>query len=238
MTIGKTIALTRWTFVDKVMSLLFNMLSRLVITFLPRSKHLLISWLQSPSAVILEPPKIVSHCLHCFPIYLPWSDGTGCHYLIFLKVELYANFLTLLFHFHQEALQFFFTFCHKGGVICISEVIDISAGNLDSSLCFLQPSISHDVLCILVKKEGWQYTVLVYSFSYLEPVCCSMSSSNCCFLTCIQVSQEAGQVVWYSHLFQNFPQFVVIHTVKALGAKAEDMGKACPGKAPQGPARL
>ena len=58
MTTGKTIALTRWTFVGKVMSLLFNMLSRLVIAFLPRSKHLLISWLQSPSAVILEPPKI------------------------------------------------------------------------------------------------------------------------------------------------------------------------------------
>ena len=57
MTIGKTIALTRWTFVGKAMSLLFNMLSRLVITFLPRSKRLLISWLQSPSAVILEPPK-------------------------------------------------------------------------------------------------------------------------------------------------------------------------------------
>ena len=60
MTIGKTIALTRWTFVGKVMSLLFNMLSRLVITFLPRSKHLLISWLQSSSAVILEPPQIKS----------------------------------------------------------------------------------------------------------------------------------------------------------------------------------
>ena len=60
MTTGKTIALTRWTFVGKVMSLLFNMLSRLVITFLPRSKRLLISWLQSPSAVILELPKIKS----------------------------------------------------------------------------------------------------------------------------------------------------------------------------------
>ena len=57
----------------------------------------------------------------------------------------------------------------------------------------------------------------MYSFSYLEPVCCSMSSSNCCFLTCIQVSQEAGQVILYSHLFQNFPQFIVIHTVKGFG---------------------
>ena len=71
MTTGKTIALTKQTFVGKVMSLLFSMLSRLVIAFLPGSKHLLISWLQSPSAVILEPQKIVSHCFHCFPIYLP-----------------------------------------------------------------------------------------------------------------------------------------------------------------------
>ena len=87
MTTRKTIALTRWTFVDKVMSLLFNMLSRLVIAFLPRSKHLLISWLQSPCTVTLEPPKIVCHCFHCFPIYLPWSNGTGCHDLSFLNVE-------------------------------------------------------------------------------------------------------------------------------------------------------
>ena len=57
----------------------------------------------------------------------------------------------------------------------------------------------------------------MYSFSYLEPVCCSMSSSSCYFLTWIQISQEAGQVVWYSHLLKNFPQFVVIHTVKIFG---------------------
>jgi len=57
----------------------------------------------------------------------------------------------------------------------------------------------------------------MHSFSYLEPVCCSTSSSNCCFLTCIQIYQEAGQVVWYSHLFQNFPQFIVIHMVKGFG---------------------
>ena len=80
MTTGKIIALTRRTYVGKVMSLLFNMLSRLVLSFLPRSKRLLISWLQSPSAVILEPRKIVSHCFH---IYLPWSDGTDAMILIF-----------------------------------------------------------------------------------------------------------------------------------------------------------
>ena len=88
ITTGKTIALARWTFVSKVMSLLFNMLSRLVIAFLPRSKCLLISSLQSPCAVIFEPPQNkVCHCFHCFPIYLPRSDGTGCHDLSFLNVE-------------------------------------------------------------------------------------------------------------------------------------------------------
>ena len=132
MTTGKIIALTRRTFVGKVMSLLFNMLSKLVITFLPRSKHLLISWLQSPSAVILEPPKIKSVTVSIIsPFAMPWSnghesewtpgvgdgqgglaccdswgrkesdtteqliwsdliwsDGTGCHDLSFLNVEL------------------------------------------------------------------------------------------------------------------------------------------------------
>ena len=81
MTTGKTIALTRQMFVYKVMSLLFNMLSRLVITFLPRSKHLLISWLQSPSVVILEPPKIKSDTVSAVSLSI-------CHDLSFLNVEL------------------------------------------------------------------------------------------------------------------------------------------------------
>ena len=88
MTTGKTIALTRWTIVGKVMSLLLNKLSRWVIAFLPRSKHLLISWLQWPSAVILEPHKNkVCHCFHCFPIYLPGSEGNRCHNLSFLNFK-------------------------------------------------------------------------------------------------------------------------------------------------------
>ena len=79
MTTGKTIALSRWTFVGKVMSLLLNMLSRLVITFLPRSKNLSISGVQSPSAAILEPPKIKSFTVSTVsPSILPWSSGTGC----------------------------------------------------------------------------------------------------------------------------------------------------------------
>ena len=89
MTIRKTIALTRWTFVGKVMSLLFNMLSRLVIIFFPRSKGLLISWLQSPSAVILGTPKIKSATLSTVsPSICHEVIGTRCHDLNFLNAEL------------------------------------------------------------------------------------------------------------------------------------------------------
>ena len=101
MTTRKTIALTRWTFVSKVMCLLFKMLSRFVIAFLPKSKHLLISWLQSPSTRILKPPKIVCHCFHCFPIYLPWNDGTSAYTdltsSIFKILEGFFFFTILLF---------------------------------------------------------------------------------------------------------------------------------------------
>ena len=84
MTTGKTIALTRWTFVGKVMPLLFKMLSRLDIAFLPKSKHLLISWLQSLSAVILEPKKTeVSHCFHCFSIFCHEVMGSDAMILVF-----------------------------------------------------------------------------------------------------------------------------------------------------------
>ena len=88
MTTGKTIALNIWTFVGKVMSLFFNILSRFVIAFLPRRKCLLISWLQSLSAGILEPPKRKSVTVSTFPPYLVWSDRTKCHNCSFLNVEL------------------------------------------------------------------------------------------------------------------------------------------------------
>ena len=87
MTTRKTMALTRQTFVDKVMSLLFNMMSRLVITFHPRNKCLLISWLHSPSEWFWSPKNNVCYCFHYFPIHLPWSDGTRCHDLCFLNIE-------------------------------------------------------------------------------------------------------------------------------------------------------
>ena len=82
------------------------MLCRLVMTFLPRSKCLLISWLQSPSAVILEPPKIVCHCFHCFPIYFPWSNETGCHDLFFWMLSFKQTFSFASFTFIKKLFSF------------------------------------------------------------------------------------------------------------------------------------
>ena len=98
MTTGKTMALTMWTFVSKLMSLFSNMLSRFVIAFLPRSKYLFISWLQSPSAVILEPEKRKAVTAPTFPTSI-------CHEVMELDVMILIFFFTLLFHSHQEAVK-------------------------------------------------------------------------------------------------------------------------------------
>ena len=104
MTTGKTIALTIWTFVGKVMSLLFNVLSRLVITFLPSGKHLLISWLQSPSAVILEHPKINYLIVSIVsPSICHEMMGPDATIIVFWMLSFKPTF-SLLFHFHQVAL--------------------------------------------------------------------------------------------------------------------------------------
>ena len=106
MTTEKITSLTIQIYVSKVMSLLFNTLSRFVIASLPRSKCLWISWLQSPSRVMLEPKKIkLITASIFFSFYLPWNDGTRCHDFSFLNVEFQASFLSLLFHPHQEAVS-------------------------------------------------------------------------------------------------------------------------------------
>ena len=103
MTTGKTTALIRWNFVGKLMSLLFNMLCRLVITFLPKSKHILISWLQSPSAVILEPPKIKSVTVSTVSPSIPHAvTGPEAMILVFWMLSFKPTF-SFSFHFHQEA---------------------------------------------------------------------------------------------------------------------------------------
>ena len=120
ITTGKIIALTVQTFVGKVMSLLFNTLSRFDITFLPWSKHLLISWERSPSALILEPKENkICHSFHFSPIYLPWSNGTGYHDLSFLNVEgcfffFLFNFFSFIFiSWRLITLQYCSGFCHR-----------------------------------------------------------------------------------------------------------------------------
>ena len=133
MTTGKARALTIWTFVSKVMSLLFNILSRLIIAFLPRGKCLLVSWLQSLSSD-LEHKKIKSVTASTFsPSICHEVMEPNAIILIFLMLSFKPTF-SLLFHLHQKAPSFLFTFCHYSGIICVSEV-DISPCNLDSSLC-------------------------------------------------------------------------------------------------------
>ena len=108
MTTGKTVALTRWTFVGKVTSLLFNMLSRLVITFLPRSKRLLISWLQSPFAVILEAPprpRQFCHCFYSFSIYFPCNDGPDAMILVFWMLSFKPTFSLSSFTFIKRLFR-------------------------------------------------------------------------------------------------------------------------------------
>ena len=105
MSIGKAIALIIWTFVGNVMSLLFNMLFRLVIAFLLRSKCLLMSWLQSVSTVILEPKKIKSVTISIFSAFISYEVmGPDGMILVFWMFSLKGSFFTLLFHPHQEAL--------------------------------------------------------------------------------------------------------------------------------------
>jgi len=152
MTIGKTIALTRRTFVGKVMSLFFKMLFRLVINFLPRSKCLWISWLQSPSAVILEPPKTkLTTVSFASPSICHELMSPDAMILLYLMLSFKPAFSLSSFTFIKSLFSSSSLSCHKGDIICITEFFYISPGNLDSSLCFFQPSISQEVLYIKVK---------------------------------------------------------------------------------------
>ena len=149
MTTGKTIALTRWTFVDKVMSLLFNMLSRLVITFLPRSKHLLISWLLSTSAVILETPKIKSDTVSTVsPTICHEVMGRDGMILVFWMLNFKPAFSFSSFTFIKRL----FSSSSLSAIRVVSsaymKLFIFLPAILISSLCFLQSSVSHDILCM------------------------------------------------------------------------------------------
>ena len=224
MITGKTIALTRWAFVGKVMSLCFNMLSRFVIAFLPRSKRLLISWLQLPSAVILEPKKINSLTISIVsPSICHEVLGPDAMILVFWMLSFKPSFSLSSFTFIRRLFS-------SSSLSAIKVLSPAYLTLLIFLLPILIPAYASSSPAFLMmysayklNKQGDNMQPWRYSFPYLEPVCCSMSSSNCCFLTCIQISQEEGEVVWYSHLFKNFPQFFVIHTVKGFSVvnKAE-----------------
>ena len=216
MTTRKTIALTRQTFVSKVMSLHFNMLSRLVIAFLPRSKCLLISRLQSPSAMILEPPKIKSLTISIVSTSICHEFmGPDAMVLVFWMLSFKPTF-------SLSSLTFI-----KGLFNSSISVIQVVSSAYLRLLIFLPavmipPWVSPNLVFHMIysayklnKQGGNQYTALTNSFPNLEPVCCFMSSSNCCFLTCIQISQ--GWLRWSGiPISLRIFQFVVIHTVKGL----------------------
>ena len=181
MTTGKTIALTKWTFVSKVMSLLFNMLFRLVIAFLPRSTHILISWLQSP--FFGTPQNKVCHCFHCFPIYSPWSNGATCHDLSFLKLSFKLafsfSFIKKLFSSSLlSAIRVVSTACLRL-LICLPAIL--IPGCASSSLAFQMMYSAYKLNKQGDNVEPWCTPFPIWT-SPLFPVW------FCCFLTCICIA--------------------------------------------------
>ena len=182
MTIGK---IQLWLYGSLLAKwcLLFNMLSRFVIAFLLRSEHLLISWLQSPSAVIFGAQENkICRCFHIFPIYLPGTDGTRC--------QLFHSFFTLFQRFFSFVLIHFLPleWYHLRLLIVLGCLIPACAY---SSPAFLMMYSAEKLNNQGDNIQSWCTLFPIWNQSVV-----SMSSSNCCFLTCIQVSQEAGQVVW------------------------------------------
>ena len=148
MTTGKTIALTLQIFVGKVMSLLFNMLSRFFIALLPKSKHPLISWLQvTVHSDFGAQENKVYHYLHFSSSVCYEVMRLDAMILVFWMLSFKPAFSLLSFSLIKR-LFISSSLSAIRGIICISEVIDIYPSNLDSSLCFSQPSISHGILCI------------------------------------------------------------------------------------------
>ena len=161
---GKAIALTRQTFAGNVMSLLFNMLSRLVIAFLPRGECFLISWLQSPFAVILEPPKIKS-------VTVSPVTSSICHevmgldalILVFWVLSFKPTFLLSCFTFIRRLIS---SSLYAISVVSSAylRLLIFFLAILIPAWAFIQPDISHDAFCIQVKLARWQHTALMYSF--------------------------------------------------------------------------
>ena len=227
MTTEKTISLTRWTFISKVMSLRFNRLSRLVIAFLPRSKFLLISWLQSPSAGILEPPPKINL------VIVSMISASICHevmgqdgmILVFwmLSFKPYSSF-TLLFHFHQEALQF----------LSLSAIRAVSSTYLRLFIFLLAILIPVWASISLVFLMMYSVYKLNKQGDNIQPWCIPFPIWNQYVVPCLVLTVASWpayrflrrQVRWSGipiswRIFHT--QFVVIYTLKGFGviSKAE-----------------
>jgi len=174
MTTGKTIALSIWTFVGKVMPLLFNILSRFVIAFLLRNNHLLISSCSHHPQWFQNQEEEICHYFHFLPFYLPWNDETGCHDLSFIYLFLILRFkpafslssFTLIKRFFSSSL--------------------LSAMSVVSSLYLRLLIFLPAILIPACKSSSPGYHTIG------EPVSCSIHCSYSCFLTGMQVSQETG----------------------------------------------
>ena len=170
---------------------------------------------QSPSAVILESQKIKSDTVStvspsiCHEVMGPDATIFVFWMLCFKRTFSLSSYTFIKRLFSSSSLSAIRVVSSAYMRLFIFLPAILIPACVSSSPAFLMMYSAYKL-----NKQGDN---IQHSFSYLEPVCCSMSSSNCCFLACIQISQEAGQVVWYSHLFQNFPQFIVTHTVKGFG---------------------
>ena len=165
------------------------------------------------AAVILEPKKIVCYC---FPIYLPWSDGTGCHDLSFWMLSFQLAFSLSSFTFIKRLFSSSSLYAIRvvsSAYLWLIFLLEILIQACDSS----SPGFWW---CIFI-YVNWKVKIysLIVLRSNFDPVHCSMFGSNCCFLTHIQVPQETAKIVWYSHHSKNFLEFVVIHTKASLVAK-------------------
>ena len=156
----------------------------------------------------------ICHYFHLFPLYWPCSnclEGMTLVFWIFsFKPALSLSSLTLIKRLFSSSLLSAIRVVSSAYLRLLMFLLPILIQTCNSS------SLAFLLMCSAYRLEKWQQTALSYSFLNLKPISCSIQGFNCCFLTCIQVSQETGKMVWYSHLSESFPQFVMICTVKGF----------------------
>ena len=172
-----------------------------------------VSWLQSQSAVILEPRKIVCHCFYCFPSICYEVMGLDAMIIVFWTLSFKPAFSLFFFTFIKRLLSYpllsairVVSFTYLRLLLFLSAILIPACASSSLAFCMMYSTYK-------LNKQGDNIQPSCTPFpiwnQFIVPC-----SSNYCFLTCRQVLQEAGKVIWYSHIFKNFPQFVVIHTVK------------------------